>query len=244
MATPPPTAPVRPAPNTRSSSAAWLQRYEAAADPLMAALGVNFLLLLVIDFSDLPLTPDEETWVRTANLVIYGFLIVDALIRLALTPRRREWLRDNALLVVALTLPLVLPFERRLTTPVSILVRLAGLTWGGMRGLSALRTVSRGQVFYFLVLLTTFVTLIGAAVVLALEHGQPETQITAYGVSLWWAATLITTVNSGLDPVSPWGRVVAVAMRIYAVGFFSYLTANLASLLVAHFKSRESGDRR
>ena len=222
-----------------STTEIWLQRYEKAADPLMAALGINFLVLLVIDFSDLPLTPLEETWVRLANQVIYGILILDALIRLALTPRRLAWLRRNALLVVALTLPLVLPFERRLTTPVSILVRLAGLAWGGMRGFNALRTVSRGQVFYFLVLLTTFVTLIGAAGVLALEQGQPNSTITSYGTSLWWAATLITTVNSGLDPESAWGRVVAVAMRVYAVGFFSYLTANLASFFVAHFKNRE-----
>ncbi len=208
----------------------------------MAAMGINFLVLLVIDFSDLPLTDVEVRWVRAANFVIYGFLILDAVIRLALTSKRREWLRRNALLVVALTLPLVLPFERRLTTPVSILVRLAGLTWGGMRGFNALRTVTRGQVFYFLVLLTTFVTLIGAAAVLALEQGQRGTAITSYGTSLWWAATLITTVNSGLDPVSPWGRVVAVAMRIYAVGFFSYLTANFASVLISHFKNREAGE--
>jgi hypothetical protein len=49
-----------------------------------------------------------------------------------------------------------------------------------------------------------------------------------------------THVNS--EPA--WGRVVAVALRIYAVGFFSYLIANLASLFVAHFKSREPESQR
>jgi voltage-gated potassium channel len=223
--------------------AAWLSRYEAAADPLMVFLGLTFLVLLVVDFANLPLTPRELAWLRAANLIIYGLFVLDSLIRLALTPRRAAWLRRNGLLIVALTLPLLLPFDRRLTTPISVCVRLAALLWGGIRGLDALRTVSRGQVFYFLVLLTTFVTFIGAAGVLALERGQAGTQLTSYGVSLWWAATLITTVNSGLDPISPAGRLVAVLMRIYAVGFFSYLTANLASFFVAHFKSRDS-DRR
>jgi voltage-gated potassium channel len=217
--------------------AAWLTRYQAAANPLMVVLGLNFLVLLVVDYADLPLSHEEETWLRAANLVIYGLFVLDALIRLVLTPNRAQWLRGNALLVVALTLPLLLPLDKRLTTPISILVRLAGLAWGGMRGLAALRTLSRGQAFYYLVLLSTFVTLIGAAGVLALEQGRPGTLITSYGASLWWAATLITTVNSSLDPVSAWGRVVAVAMRIYALGFFSYLTANLASLFVAHFRS-------
>lgn len=223
---------------------AWLRRYEAAANPLMAALGLNFLVLLVLDYANLPLTATEEAWVRAANFVIYGLFVVDALIRLALTPRRLKWLRGNALLVVALALPLVLPFDRRLTTPISVVARLAALVWGGMRGLAALRTISRGRVFYFLVLLSTFVTLIGAAAVLALEQGQPETPITSYGDSLWWAATLITTVNSGIDPNSAWGRVVAVAMRLYAVGFFSYLVANLASFFVAHFKNQGSEHQR
>ena len=48
-----------------------------------------------------------------------------------------------------------------------------------------------------------------------------------------WAATLVTTVNVGEDPVSGWGRVVAVLMRIYAVGVFGYLTASIASYFVA-----------
>lgn len=223
--------------------ATWRQRYEAAADPLMVFLGLTFLVLLVVDFANLPLTPTEQAWVRATNFVIYGALVLDALVRLALTSRRADWLRRNAPLVVALTLPLLLPFDRRLTTPISVLARLAVLLWGGMRGLAALRTVSRGRVFYFLVLLTTFVTLIGAAGVLALERDHAATQLTSYGVALWWAATLITTVNSSLDPVSGWGKVVAVLMRIYAVGFFSYLTANLASLFVAHFKDPKA-DRR
>jgi voltage-gated potassium channel len=224
--------------------AEWLRRYEAAVDPLMVALGLNFLVLLVVDYSDLPFTAREEAWVRAANTVVYGFFVLDALIRLALTSHRRDWLRRNALLLVALTLPLLIPLDRRLTTPVSVVTRLAVLLWGGIRGLEALRRVSRGQVFYFLVLLTTFVTLIGASAVLALERDQPGTPITSYGTALWWAATLITTVNSGLDPESNWGRVVAVALRVYAVGFFSYLTANLASFFVAHFKDRESEERK
>ncbi|MFN8589835.1 MAG: hypothetical protein U0031_00145 [Thermomicrobiales bacterium] len=227
-----------------SGREALLQRYERAVDPLMVALGLNFLILIVIDYAGLPLSDVERNWLHVANLVIYAFFLLDAAIRLVLNPHRVVWLRHNIFLVIALVLPLLLPFDRRLTTPISIAVRLAVLFWGGVRGLDALRTVSRGQVFYFLILLTTFVTLIGAAGVLALEHGWSQSQITTYGASLWWAATLITTVNSGLDPVSPWGRVVAVLMRIYAVGFFSYLTANLASLFVSHFKTSETDSKK
>ena len=234
--TPPPAADDKPA--------IRLQRYEALAEPLLVVLGLDFLLLLIVDVASLPLTPIEQTAVRVSTFVIYGAFILDALIRFALTTHRRNWLRDNALLLVVLAVPLLLPIDKRLTTPVLVIGRLAALLWGALHGLSAIRTISRGRVFYYLVLLSTFVTLIGASVTLALEQGHPGTPINSYGDALWWSATQMTTINSALDPVSAWGRVMAVLLRIYAVGFFSYLTANLASLFVAYFKDRDGHHQR
>lgn len=235
-----PTAPVTTA-DTRERR---LQRYEAMAEPLLVVLGLDFLLLLVVDVASLPLTPIEQTAVRVSTLVIYGAFILDALIRFALTTHRRSWLRENALLLVVLAVPLILPIDKRLTTPVLVVGRLAALLWGGLHGLSAIRTISRGRIFYYLVLVSTFVTLIGASVTLALEHGHAGTPIASYGDALWWSATQMTTINSSLDPVSAWGRLVAVVLRIYAVGFFSYLTANLASYFVGYFKDRETHHQR
>jgi voltage-gated potassium channel len=235
------TASPVPAPPARKWREVWLRRYLEAADPLMVMLGLSFLLLVVLDYANLPLTDIEQVWVNAANFTIYGLFILDALIRLALTPQHRLWLRDNVLLLIALALPLLLPFAKQLTTPISIIVRLAMLAWGGMHGLAAIRRLSRGQVFYYLALLSTFVVLIGASVVLALEQDAEGSQITSYGTALWWAATLVTTVNSSLDPVTNWGRVVAVLMRIYAVGFFSVLTANMASVFLARFGTGKKG---
>ena len=84
------------------------------------------------------------------------------------------------------------------------------------------------------------VTLIGASVTMALEQGHPGSPLKTYGDALWWSATQMTTINSSLDPVSAWGRVMAVALRLYAVGFFSYLVANLASLFAAHFTTGDA----
>jgi voltage-gated potassium channel len=235
-----PAAPAAPPATGGDERGLRLRRYEALAEPLLAVLGLDFLVLLIVDLANLPLTPLELAIVRASTPVIYGAFILDALIRFALTTHRLNWLRQNGLLLVALVAPLLLPFDKRLTTPLSVLSRLAVMLWGGLHGLNAIRTISRGKVFYYLVLLSTFVTLIGASVTLALERGHPGTPINTYGDALWWSATQMTTINSALDPVSAWGRVMAVALRIYAVGFFSYLTANLASLFVAYFKDRDS----
>lgn len=222
----------------------WLRRYEAVAGPLLVILGFDFLVLLIVDVANLPLTSLERTAARASNLLIYGAFILDALIRFALTTERKAWLRQNALLLVVLMVPLLLPIDKRFTTPILVIGRLAALVWGGLHGLNAIRTISRGKVFYYLLLLSTFVTLIGASVTLALEHGHPGTPINTYGDALWWSATQMTTINSSLDPVSGWGRLSAVVLRLYAVGFFSYLTANLASLFVAHFKGSDTDHKR
>ncbi|HZS93655.1 MAG TPA: potassium channel family protein [Chloroflexota bacterium] len=124
------------------------------------------------------------------------------------------WLRILAVLRVAPTLPLVrvLIFgSSSLTAPLAILQR---------------RRV--GQ----LLLISLLVILVAAAVEYLAEKGAPGSQFTNFGASLWWSASTITTVGSGIDPVTPFGRAVAFLLMIYGIGVFSYLTASIASVFV------------
>lgn len=107
------------------------------------------------------------------------------------------------------------------------------LVGGANRGLRSLREVFRGRSALYLSLLTLLVIVVGASVTLALERGTAGSELTTFGDALWWSATLVTTVNTGLDPVTAWGRVVGWLMRVYAVGVFGYLTASIASYLVS-----------
>jgi len=110
----------------------------------------------------------------------------------------------------------------------------AGQLVGGLnRGLRSLQEVFRGRSALYLSLLTLLVTLVGAGGILLLERDAPGSDLTTFGDALWWSATLVTTVNSDLDPVTGWGRVVGWLMRVDAVGVFGYLTASIARYLVA-----------
>lgn len=210
-----------------------LRQIEAIGDPLMVALGLVFLVLLLLQVSSIQLTAGEQAFVDRADDVIYGVFVFDFLLRLLIVPNKRSYLRMNWLLAVSLVLPALRPLRLVRLAPALGSVHAAQFVGGANRALTSLRLMLRGKVFLYLSMITAFNVLVGAGVVMRLDAGHPGTPFTSYGEALWWAATLITTVNSSDDPVSAWGRVVAFLMRIYAVGVFGYLTASIASYFVS-----------
>jgi voltage-gated potassium channel len=105
------------------------------------------------------------------------------------------------------------------------LLRLLTSVNRGMRALE--RVARRGQLGYVLGL-TVLVTLAGAAGAYYFEQGVPNATIQTPGDALWWAATLITTVNSPLAVVTLEGRVIGMLLRVYALGVSGYVTALMA----------------
>jgi voltage-gated potassium channel len=210
-----------------------LRQVEAIADPLMVALGLAFLALLLTQVANPPLTPGEQRFLDRADDVIYVAFVADFLLRLLIVPDRWAWVRRNWLLAASLLLPALRPLRLLRLAPALASFHMAALVGGANRGLLALRQMLRGRVFLYLAMVTTVVVLVGAGVVWRLDQGHAATPFGSFGEALWWAATLVTTVNSSDDPVSGWGRVVALLMRVYAVGVFGYLTASIASYFVA-----------
>lgn len=237
----PPAAP-DPAARLRAERELLLRNVEAVADPVMVVLGIAFVVLLVVQVAGVPLTPAELAFVGRADDAIYGAFVVDFLLRLWIVPDRFAYLKRNWLLVASLVLPALRPLRLVRLAPAVGSLHVAQLVGGANHGLSVLGAMLRGRAFLYLALLTLTVVLVGAVVVLPLEQGQPGTPLTSFGEALWWSATLVTTVNSGDDPVSGWGRVLAVLMRIYAVGVFGYLTGSIASYFVAQVNPSRTAD--
>lgn len=233
MATPDPTIP--PAAGSADPDARreeTLRRFEARVDPLMAVLGVVFLAVVILEISNIPLTAGETRVIRATGSVIYGLFIVDFLVRLAISPRRWAFIKDNWLLAVSLALPFLAPLRILRIAPAASAITASRAVAGIGRALDELSLMLRGKAFVYLVMITILVVLLGAGVVLQLDRSHANTPFANYGDALWWAATVITTMNNSDDPVSAWARVVAVAMRIYAVGVFTYLTGAVASYYV------------
>lgn len=203
----------------------------------LSVLAVVMVILLVIELA----APLSTTWVSRlarVQLAIWGVFVAAFLIELYLAPSKPRYLREHWLVALSLALPLLRIFRvvralrvlrgaravRSLT-----LARVASALNRGTRGLRRFIVVSR---FAYLLALTVLVTLVTAAAALYLERGAPQATITDFGEALWWAATVVSTVNSPLETVTPEGRVVALALRIFGVAVIGYLTARIAVFLL------------
>ena len=85
--------------------------------------------------------------------------------------------------------------------------------------------------FGYVLAVTTLVTFGGAAGMYTFENDRPD-GLTSYGESLWWTAMMMTTMGSQYWPQTIEGRVLCVALALYAFGVFGYVTATLATFFV------------
>lgn len=226
---PPATGRERRAESERSE---LLDHLQALLDPLMVVLGLVFLVLLLLDFADPGLSPPQCAWLDRATTGIWAAFLADFGVRFFVAPATLRFLRANVATVIPLFLPFLRPLAafRALRAVRSLsLVRLLG---GVNRGMRLLRRVTRGRQLAYVVALTLFVVLAGAAGAFYVDRGIPGAPIQTFGDALWWSAALVTTVTSERSVVSPEARVVALLQRLFAVSVFGLVTAAIASYLV------------
>ena len=80
---------------------------------------------------------------------------------------------------------------------------------------------------------TIGVDLIFAALAFVFEHDQAHTQITSFGTALFWTSTQLLTVSSQIqNPFSTAGRILDVAMEVYAISVVGSLAGALGAFMV------------
>ena len=86
-----------------------------------------------------------------------------------------------------------------------------------------------------LLMLTVLVDLAGTTLIWLLEHDDADTGFTTWAGALFWTTTQLTTVSSQLpNPVTTPGRVIAIALDVWAIT----VAATLAGSLAAFFRAR------
>jgi hypothetical protein len=82
-------------------------------------------------------------------------------------------------------------------------------------------------------LVTVGVDLLCAVLAFVFEHHGKQTQILSFGSALFWTSTQLLTVSSSIqNPVSTPGRVLDVAMEVYAITVVASLAGALGSFMV------------
>lgn len=200
----------------------------------MVLLAFAWIVLMILEF-----TSNQQPWVVYASNVIWGVFVLDFLIRLFLAPARLAFIRRNWLTAISLLLPALRIF--RITRVLRLAratrgLRLLRLGTSLNRSIRALKRSMERKGLGYVLALTLLVTFAGAAGMYALE----EALYANYWEALWWTAMIITTMGSEGWPHSLEGRLLCLALAIYAFSVFGYVTAALASFLVERSKSEES----
>ena len=225
--------------SVRSERLELLTHVQAALEPLMVLLGVVFLALLVVELSAVELSAAQQRWSSRAQWTIYGFFVVDFVLRFVIAPSKVRFLRENWLTALSLVIPALRPLRALRAARALRSIRLVRLVSGANRGMRTLRRVARGRQFAYVGALTGLVVVLGAAGAWSFERDAPGAPIGSFGDALWWAATLVTTINGEKYVVSPEAQIIGVLMRLFAVSVFGYVTAAIAN----YFVGREAEER-
>jgi len=205
-----------------------LDRY---LDLPLALASVVVVLLIVIQLSGEVSGPWQRR-LEALSWALWSLFLLEFLIKFALAPVKRRYVREHWLDVLIVLLPF-LRFLRlaRVLRATRALPVLRLLIFGGRGSESALALLKRRRLGQ-LAIVSVMVILLGAAVGFLLEEDAPGSQIQTFGDALWWSATIVTTVASELYPVSVGGRILGFLLMLYAIGIFSYFIGAIASVLV------------
>ncbi|MET9318738.1 potassium channel family protein [Streptomyces sp. NPDC003038] len=200
-------------------------RWERRTQKPLLVLAVVFAVAYAVPI----VVPDAEPVVHRACTVaewlVWGAFAADYLVRLALSPARKEFVRTHWMDLVAVALPLVQPL--RLLRLVSTLLLV------GRRARMApqirLTTYMAGAVVGLL--------MFGSLAVLSVERDAPGGNIRNLGDAVWWSFTTMTTVGYGdHSPTTGLGRVLAVGLMLSGIALLGVVTANIAAWFISRFE--------
>ena len=207
-----------------------LGHLQTLLEPVMVALGLAFLVLLVIDFSGITLA--QRTWLDWALTTIWVAFVVDFLLRLVIAPSKSSFFRANWPSAASLALPFLRPLRALQAVRAARSLSLVRLLGGANRGMRVLQRVTAGRTLAYVGALTLLATLLGAVGVLFFDRYAAGATIQTFGDALWWSAAMVTTINNEKYAVTAEGRVIAIILRVFAVSVFGFITASIASYLV------------
>jgi voltage-gated potassium channel len=210
-----------------------LARWERHTKRPLLALAVAFAVAYAVPIVDGSAGNSLTALCTGVEWVVWGAFAVDYVVRLALTPRRKEFVRRHWLDLFAVVLPLLQPLR---------LLRLV----------STLLLVGRRARMAPQIRLTTYVVgsvvgllMFGSLAVLSVERDSPHGNIRTLGDAVWWSFTTMTTVGYGDHaPTTGLGRMIAVGLMLSGIALLGVVTANIAAWFIARFEKDDVEERR
>jgi voltage-gated potassium channel len=195
--------------------------------------------------------PGANPLAKDALAIIWYVFAADFLLRFLVAPSKRDFLKHNWIGAMSLLLPAlrslqIIPAMSTLYTMSllsgsnSLVLVLLGSVH---RGIRALHKLLRRRATAYVVMMTLMVLLAGAGGMLAFERDVPsKIGIYTYPQALYWTMMLLSTIGSDYWPQTAQGKLLCVALSLYAVGILSYVAATLASFFIGSDAADPKGD--
>jgi voltage-gated potassium channel len=207
----------------------------------MLVLSAVWTALLIVEF-----TRGLSPRLQLASDLVWAAFVAQFAIELVTAPQRRVYLRKHWVTALSLALPAFRLVRLVRVARVARLaraargVRLARLLGALNRGMRALAIGFGRRGLGYLILLTAFVAITGAAGMYRFELEAPGGPgFRDYGTALWWTAMLLTTMGSDYWPRTAEGRLLCLLLAVFAFAVFGYVTAAIA----AHFVGKDQAAR-
>ncbi|ARP70045.1 ion transporter [Streptomyces pluripotens] len=208
-------------------------RWERYSERPLLALTVAFTVAYAVPIVDGSAGYSLTAMCTVVEWVVWGAFAVDYVIRLALAPRRGEFVRRHWPDLCAVVLPILQPLR---------LLRLV----------STLLLVGRRARMAPQIRLTTYVVgsvvgllMFGSLAVLSVERDSPRGNIRTLGDAVWWSFTTMTTVGYGDHaPTTGLGRMIAVGLMLSGIALLGVVTANIAAWFISRFEKDDVEERR
>ncbi|WP_330283664.1 potassium channel family protein [Streptomyces sp. NBC_00588] len=208
-------------------------RWEHLTQRPLLALALLFAVAYAVPIVDDSAGHSLTAVCTVVEWVVWGAFAADYVARLALSDRRKEFVRKHRLDLLAVVVPILQPLR--------LLRLVATLLLVGRRARMAdqirLTTYVAGAVVGLL--------MFGSLAVLSVERDAPEGNIRTLGDALWWSFTTMTTVGYGDHaPTTGLGRMIAVGLMLSGIALLGVVTANIAAWFLARFEKDDVEERR
>ena len=207
-----------------------VDRWDQRTDLPLAGVAVAFLALYSVKVLVRP-TGAIDHAVDYALFAVYLIFVADYAVRLYLADPRGKWFVRHLWEVPVIVLPFLRPLRLlSLAVVVNALQRAVGQT-------------IHGKVIVYTACGAVAIVYAASLAILDVEGTRPESKIHTLGDALWWATTTVTTVGYGdLSPVTPAGKLVAVALMISGIALVGSVTATLASWIVKRVAQEDAAE--
>jgi voltage-gated potassium channel len=189
----------------------------------LAILGVAWLVVGIIALTR---HVNGKTSIVLVSILfaLWAIALVEYLVRLAITPDTRGYVRRRWVEPVTVVLPPLQGWHLVGIEKMTLLIHEAELR---------VEAILRHHSLFRVLIAATGTLFLGAWLVLLFEHKNADGNIHSYPQAVWWAIVTVTTVGYGDKfPVSEGGRIVAVVLMLIGIGLIGVLTATVASVFV------------